>query len=1667
MERQESLRSLETELQQLVSVSKTNLPSTSTQLETISRIKSITTFLVNNSPGVLADDSVLNIIVLCDDILLCFKNEYSRSVKILMNLLEVLSTKGPSQIVRKCLRTIHSMLVSLCQGNQIHDTTKSLYLFDGLKYSDTAFKNDTEHVIIRYFSVSLSFISKHPDHFTTAEVMRFTKADTPFFCWLYMTPKETSQPYMKHISYAFKALSKSAKTETQTLRYLIRCFVCLVIEAENVEMLKNTIISDIQEKTQHLSSYEMNTIRDDVYLVIKAFQMDGPRSQQIEVLRNVFHIHQPLSEFKIDNLTDLPKLLDNLQLSDYATLSRFLNDHTDEKLLESFLFRKGLYKVLKSVDMSQNSSQVLVISILAYIERVSSKRSCISITGVLHILDYITIRIKDMSPDGNEPFLNSCLQHLLHIFEKRQQVKRMRNLSSLYYNFATTLYHEHRQTCVSFWNNSLEIETDLKNHHHQYNDHLLKKSVRICNFLIELAKFDEASKVLSACFFDQSYNAELSINDLFVCLKGKNGNFIKLACKLILKSQNVKFLWALSKNQGLITCVSLEVCTMLTQMLEAKAQPLITKIILMLKVNLTDIGLFLLFISKISFIIKFSITFKSIGNLKILKESAAYDLRGVIKAHLYLLQAYSSPRNMEKLLFNAYRCITTREYKADYTPCDYEVDVLATVSRVFQYHNLMKFMIAPLENSLKECAFTKSQRQKVLFELSSCYNRLGLKKHASSLDIKPGCDPSSKIMWALHNCMLIEIDSHIFMPQDMIKKSYNKLMSAIVNDNDFTFKGKRDSSLIIDLIFLLARVSHLHALLSMNFGHPSASVLSFKRSIRILQSVLKNFLLPNSSLSLTLNEKMLTTCEYSMRSVEGYNSLLNCLFHYGLGKEIDYFIKEYWSFVKTQPSKYVHCSCLIDSALFEALRGRYKEAADCLSAGTSEYKTLTFVAENQLHILAVQQMVYHQSQNSDDFTNAAERYDSIMDNLLTFKEHPLNSCDDSEHRDEHLYIQDQEYLRSEWSRCQRIRSLDNMVVMNLHAIMSNDTITKSQYELQKIDEEIQKKVGSQTLEFLISYPLYCSTENRASLSSYASSFNKRILAMNSFQICSQMSSRERKSMLETLTTVFNCLIPFQKEADLHAIYQFLSISYDQNRFEPFIIEKELACQIEDPKTVLPPRLMDTNFDIKLLSNSRKLCDLLPQNWAVISIDTHNTKDFLTLTKYLAGGSSPIMVNIPLTKAENGSRNMFSVKFAIHEFEDIIQKSDATTSYRVTSSIKTKQDRVAWWTARRSLDNDLENLLMRIETVWFGGLSSLFGDFIFDVKILKAFKSSFVSIIADNVTKAGSEHTVIEKLRSIGPELFSLFLQLAMNPSDNYMEDLLFYFLDAITGLGREFDYRRLDMDSLYTDIIALCNKTISDIDCESLRHIEHTVLVLSDGCVKLPWESIPSLRGKSVSRMPSITQLVEYLKNFGTLISEGVSADNGYYILNPGGDLVKTESRFKEKFEVMSGWSGITGKRPSEETILNALSKKELYFYAGHGGGEQYIRSKSIQKFEKLPPCLLLGCSSGSLHVSGICHSYGTVYNYIIGKSPMILANLWDVTDKDIDRFTLNTLEKWGLFVDYDSIDIVDSLDNFENDNNHTLCECVAKSRNSCKLKYLNGAAPVVYGLPLKLKLNS
>ena len=48
---------------------------------------------------------------------------------------------------------------------------------------------------------------------------------------------------------------------------------------------------------------------------------------------------------------------------------------------------------------------------------------------------------------------------------------------------------------------------------------------------------------------------------------------------------------------------------------------------------------------------------------------------------------------------------------------------------------------------------------------------------------------------------------------------------------------------------------------------------------------------------------------------------------------------------------------------------------------------------------------------------------------------------------------------------------------------------------------------------------------------------------------------------------------------------------------------------------------------------------------------------------------------------------------------------------------------------------------------------------------------------------------------------------------------------------------------------------------------------------------------------------------------------------------------------------------------------------------------------------MLMGCSSGKLRDEGKFDPHGMVHAYLTGGSPLVVSNLWDVTDKDIDRF--------------------------------------------------------------------
>jgi separase len=115
---------------------------------------------------------------------------------------------------------------------------------------------------------------------------------------------------------------------------------------------------------------------------------------------------------------------------------------------------------------------------------------------------------------------------------------------------------------------------------------------------------------------------------------------------------------------------------------------------------------------------------------------------------------------------------------------------------------------------------------------------------------------------------------------------------------------------------------------------------------------------------------------------------------------------------------------------------------------------------------------------------------------------------------------------------------------------------------------------------------------------------------------------------------------------------------------------------------------------------------------------------------------------------------------------------------------------------------------------------------------------------------------------------------------------------------------------------------------------EHLLLALDKNVHSLPWESMPCLRGRAVSRVPSLPVLLDQVA-LGKIMQPGstrrtVNSKKTHFILNPSGDLVKTQAAFEPFLKDMqerAGWKGVIGQKPSELEMTNILKDNELVLY--------------------------------------------------------------------------------------------------------------------------------------------
>ncbi|XP_067385631.1 separin [Emydura macquarii macquarii] len=408
---------------------------------------------------------------------------------------------------------------------------------------------------------------------------------------------------------------------------------------------------------------------------------------------------------------------------------------------------------------------------------------------------------------------------------------------------------------------------------------------------------------------------------------------------------------------------------------------------------------------------------------------------------------------------------------------------------------------------------------------------------------------------------------------------------------------------------------------------------------------------------------------------------------------------------------------------------------------------------------------------------------------------------------------------------------------------------------------------------------------------------------------------------------------------------------------------------------------------------------------LVSLQPGTVGDTLLLTRLEKDGS-PVTIHIPTAHSQA------PLSSVLGEF-DAIQKEQ-----KEFSSCTDKRD---WWLGRTELDRRMKVLTETLEE-----------------QVLSCWKGALLPANQDpDVAKEAS--SLQERLKEHGWE-----------DSDPALLKLVLNSAHLLTA--QDVQCLASGLCPVRPDAAqALLQEAVDKQRSRSKQASGHLLLVLDKHLQKLPWENIPCLRALPVTRLPSLHFLLSYslAQRYRpeSVLTHGVNSSSAFYVLNPHANLPGTEERFRAWFEREPGWTGVTAAVPSQEQMQSALTERDLYIYSGHGAGARFLDGQSILKLDCRAVALLFGCSSAALAVRGNLEGAGIVLKYIMAGCPLVLGNLWDVTDRDIDRYTEALLQSW-----------------LKAGSGGPLLQHVIQSRQAPRLKYLIGAAPIAYGLPVSLQ---
>jgi separase len=351
-------------------------------------------------------------------------------------------------------------------------------------------------------------------------------------------------------------------------------------------------------------------------------------------------------------------------------------------------------------------------------------------------------------------------------------------------------------------------------------------------------------------------------------------------------------------------------------------------------------------------------------------------------------------------------------------------------------------------------------------------------------------------------------------------------------------------------------------------------------------------------------------------------------------------------------------------------------------------------------------------------------------------------------------------------------------------------------------------------------------------------------------------------------------------------------------------------------------------------------DRLPDHWSIVHLCMTEDKNTIIASRQRAN-EEPLVFCLPLKdRRETEEDEQLGFQDAVAELADIIKSSDECTRSVKTMDKDNKDVRAAWWAERAALDTRMKELVENIEFCWLGGFKTILSrPSMATEEDIENLRQRFETIFHRCLHLRDKKVKNSVRLES---GLVRCFSTLPPKSKDEELEDLVYFVLDLYQASGVHVVLSEVDVDQAVIELrSALEDHATKVVPKKGTKDDTHMFLVLDKNLQAIPWESTPILRGRSVSRIPNLSFLLDRvdLAQHQQKVAEDAKVDRlivnpkeTFYMLNPSGDLKGTETRFKPWVESMKavGWSGIIGRVPSEQEFLDALQRKELVVYASH-----------------------------------------------------------------------------------------------------------------------------------------